>query len=249
MYLTDNILFHTSHRPWALPTGKWAYYQEWNRVLFMHWKVPAHELQALLPPGVELDLYDNQAWISLVPFTMNEIRPRRIPAFAPISNFHEINVRTYVTCNNKPGIYFLNIEASKYLSTRIARYLSGLPYEQAQMDRKFTHVGFGYGSVNKRKGFELSASFDVGEPIEDKTALDLWLTERYCLYLNAKEILYRYDVHHRPWPLRRTDVYSLKINYRIGNINLTTPPDLAHYSEGVQVIAWKREKVNHHEHP
>jgi uncharacterized protein YqjF (DUF2071 family) len=244
MYSTDNILLHTGHRPWVLPTGKWAYYQEWNRVLFMHWKVPAASLQALLPANLILDLYEGHAWISLVPFTMEQIRPNGIPAFTPISTFHEINVRTYVTAENKPGVYFLNIEASKYLSAHIARLLSGLPYEQSLIDRKFTHVGFGYSSVNKRKGFELLTSFDVCEPIEAKTALDHWLTERYCLYLDAKGTLYRYDIHHRPWELKRADVYSLRIDYKIGNIFLNSQPDLAHYSEGVQVIAWKRQKVN-----
>jgi hypothetical protein len=244
MYSTDDILLHTDHRPWALPSGSWAYYQEWNRVLFMHWKVPVGELQPLLPPNLSLDLHDNHAWISLVPFTMNEIRPRRLPAFAPICNFHEINVRTYVTAANKPGVYFLSIEASKYLSAFIARQLSGLPYEKAVMDRQFTHVGFGYTSINKRKGFELSTAFDVLDPIEEKTPLDIWLTERYCLYTSTKGSLYRYDIHHQPWDLRGANVYSLTLNYKIGNIQLTTPPDLAHYSNGVQVIAWKRQKVN-----
>lgn len=245
MHTINDIILHTSHRPWALPNGKWAYYQEWNRVLFMHWKVPANDLQQLLPANLTLDTHNNTAWISLVPFTMEKIRPNGIPAFTPISNFHEINVRTYVIADNNPGVYFLNIEASKYLSARIAKALSGLPYEQAKMERQYTHVGFGYTSLNKRKGFELSASFDVGEHIEEKSVLDFWLTERYCLYLDTRGSLYRYDIHHRPWNLRRTDIHSLKINYQIGNISLNRLPDLAHYSEGVQVIAWKREKVNH----
>lgn len=66
MHAINNIILHTSHRPWALPTGKWAYYQEWKRVLFMHWKVPADDLKSLLPAHLELDLHEGNAWISLI---------------------------------------------------------------------------------------------------------------------------------------------------------------------------------------
>lgn len=243
MHTINDIILHSSHRPWALPTGKWAYYQEWNRVLFMHWKVPANELQSLLPAHLTLDLYDNNAWISLVPFTMEQIRPNGIPAFAPVSNFHEINIRTYVIKDNKPGVYFLNIEAGNYLSARIARYLSGLPYEPAHIQRLSQDTRALYSSRNKKKGFELTATFEPGEHIENKSPIDHWLTERYCLYLDYKGSLYRYDIHHRPWDLQRAVIHDLKVNYRIGAVSLTNPPDLAHYSNGVQVIAWKREQL------
>ena len=243
MIIIDNIALPISHRPWALPTGKWAYYQEWNNALFMHWKVPANDLQALIPANLTLDVYDNCAWISLVAFTMEKIRPNGIPSFKPISNFHEINIRTYVTKDNKPGVYFLNIEASKFLSVLIARRLSGLPYEKTVIKRHSHNAYVLYSSLNTKKGFELAATFDVGGRIDDKTALDQWLLERYCLYLDTKGSLYRYEIHHRPWNLWGTAVSDLKISYHIGAISLNSPPDLVHYSSGVQVIAWKRQKV------
>ncbi|MBO9562990.1 MAG: DUF2071 domain-containing protein [Niastella sp.] len=239
----NNIILNTTHRTWALPTGKWAYYQEWNRVLFLHWKVPARELQALLPNHLELDLYEGNAWISLVPFTMEKIRPNGLPAFTPISNFHEINVRTYVTAEGKPGVYFLNIEAHKYLSAYISRLLSGLPYEKSRMTRGIIKSRQAYSSENQRKAFQLHTIFETGNLVAHKTVLDIWLTERYCLYLGRNKKLYRYQIHHHPWTLQEVKIKDLITSYTIGNISLDTPPDLAHYSEGVQVIAWKREKV------
>ena len=244
MHTINNIILHTSHRPWALPSGKWAYYQEWNRVLFMHWKVPANEIQQLLPANLTLDTHNNTAWISLVPFTMEKIRPNGIPAFTPISNFHEINVRTYVTADNKPGVYFLNIEAQKYLSAYIARQLSGLSYEKSVIERQIDSIQHTYKSVNQSKAFQLNAVFETGNPVNNKTPLDIWLTERYCLYLGVNNQLYRYQIHHQPWELQEVQLKSLETVYTIGNISLNRPPDLAHYSEGVQVIAWKREQVN-----
>ena len=240
----NDIILHTDHRTWALPTARWAYYQEWNRVLFLHWKVSATELQKLLPKRLTLDLHEGSAWISLVPFTMEKIRPNGIPAFSPISNFHEINVRTYVTTEGKPGVYFLSIEAQKYLSAYIARKASGLPYEKSAIIREINNIKHAYTSVNQKKAFHLNATFETGNPITDKTPLDIWLTERYCLYLDDNNQVYRYQIHHHPWALQEVQINNLTTAYNIGNISLHTPPDLAHYSEGVQVIAWKREKVN-----
>lgn len=242
--LIKDIIIHTSHRPWALPTGKWAYYQEWNRALFLHWKVSPGDLTPLVPANLTIDTLNNHAWISLVAFTMEKIRPNGIPAFAPISNFHEINVRTYVTADNKPGVYFLNIEAEKYLSAYIARKASGLPYEKAIISRKNELIGQAYTSFNQQKDFQLNASFETGNDLDGKTALDQWLTERYCLYLDSNHQLYRYQIHHQPWHLQEIRIKNLQSTYHIGNISLSRQPDLAHYSPGVKVIAWKREKVN-----
>lgn len=124
----DAIINSIDHRPWELPATRWTYYQEWNRALFLHWKVPQDLLRPLVPPGLELDVHDGETWVSLVAFTMEQIRPRGLPAVGFVSNFEEINLRTYVRVGNKPGVYFLSIEAGNVLSAFIARNLSGLPY-------------------------------------------------------------------------------------------------------------------------
>ncbi|HUH26163.1 MAG TPA: DUF2071 domain-containing protein, partial [Flavobacterium sp.] len=116
MYTIKELLQHTEHRPWKHPKQTYSYYQEWNNALFFHWKVDKEELQKQLPKNLELDLYEGEAWISLVPFTMQKIRPRLLPSLSFISDFDEINLRTYVVKNGKPGVYFLNIEAGKKLS-------------------------------------------------------------------------------------------------------------------------------------
>src|SRR4051794_8028305 len=103
-----HILQQTSHRPFPMPETPWKYYQEWHQVLFAHWKVPAELLSPLLPPGLTLQLYEGEAWVSLVAFTVKKLRPRIFPPFPPLSNFHEVNMRTYVLRKGKPGIYFLS---------------------------------------------------------------------------------------------------------------------------------------------
>lgn len=239
MTAIDDILAETKHRPFDCPTGNWAYYQEWNNALFLHWMVPFDALRKLVPQKLNLDIFDGVAYISLVAFTMQKIRPRNLPPIKFISDFDEINIRTYVDNDDRKGVYFLNIEAGNKLSTFIAKTLSGLPYEKSNIQRTIKN----YKSTNVQKNFYLDTEFEVKTQLTEKTGLDNWLTERYCLYLDKAEAIYRYDIHHKEWRIRNVDINQLTVNYKVGNINLTNRPDLVHYSDGVKVIAWDRKKV------
>jgi len=234
------LLKLTTHRADDLPKGGYSYYQEWNRALFFHWKVDAIALKQFIPDHLELDLFNNEAYISLVAFTMEQIRPRFLPAFSPISNFDEINLRTYVVRDGVAGVYFLNIEAGKILSVALSKMLSGLPYEHAEMSRNNLD---NFQSIFHKKGFSFNVTYDVGEVIEDKTDLDDFLTERYSLFVDIGADLFRYDIHHIPWPLNKLKLYALETNYILESINLNELPIKVHYSSGVQVVAWNRIKV------
>lgn len=235
-----NILKQTDHRSYDAPKEPYAFYQEWNRALFFHWKVDAEVLQELLPENLSLDLFNNEAYVSLVAFTMEKIRPKFLPSFAPISTFEEINLRTYVIKDDKPGVYFLNIEASKIISVAVSKLLSVLPYEHADMYRNNKDY---FQSTFPKKNFSFTAKYEISETIEHKTDLDCFLTERYCLYVDAYENLYRYDIHHLPWQLNKLHLYELETNYVLGNLNLNVLPLKVHYSPGVQVVAWDKKQV------
>lgn len=239
-YTIAEVLKDTKHRTWDLPKGNFRYYQEWNDALFFHWKIAPEIIQELLPKDLVVDTIDGNAWISLVAFTMEEIRPKGLPAVSFISNFDEINLRTYVIKDGKPGVYFLNIEAGNSLASFIARSVSGLPYEYAPMRRNRTNA---FQSASANKGFSFKVRYQIGKLIEEKTELDEFLTERYCLYVNRKGSLYRYDIHHKPWVIDKLWVSELETNYHINGISLNKLPNKMHYSKGVQVVAWNRIKV------
>lgn len=240
MSTIQEILHNVSHRPFEMPKGSWVYYQEWNRALFFHWVVPYELLRTRVPSSLNLDTFKGNYYISLVAFTMEKIRPKFLPSIGFISNFDEINVRTYIDNDNKKGVYFLTIEAGKAISAFVAKTISGLTYEKANMTRTETT----YESNNPKKGFRLETEFEIQEELTEKTDLDNWLTERYCLYLDEGNELYRYDIHHKAWDLKNVAIKSLTTNYKIGEIDLADrKPDLAQYSEGIKVVAWKREKL------
>lgn len=239
MYSIKEIVERTAHRSWQLSDKKWSYYQEWNYTLFFHWELPRELLEPLLPAGLTLDLHQGKAWISIVPFTMERIRPRNLPAVALVSNFHEINVRTYVIKDGKPGVYFLNIETSKSLSVWLSRQISGLPYEKSVIERSISKREF--SSVFAPRSYAMKLKYDIGQPIVTPNALELFLTERYCLYVTQQKKMYRYEIHHLPWQLYNIEINAEKFNYEVASCALTLDQALKHYSPGVQVVAWGKE--------
>jgi len=230
----EAILASTEHRPWPLPEGAWSFYQEWNTAVFLHWRVNAVQLRALLPKGLELDLFDGDAWVSVVAFTMERIRPRWLPAFPPISDFNELNVRTYVLSGQKAGVYFLSIEAANKVSCWLAGRLSVLPYRFAHITR--SNGAFRSNDPITRDSIDLSYSFT--EQAVVKTPLDRWLTERYALYQESKGAMLRYDTHHLEWPLQGMQVTKLDLGHSRMNGLVQGLPDVVHYSPGVAVLAW-----------
>ena len=235
------ILNTTSHRPWELPDGDWKFYQEWNQAIFLHWKVDLDKLKEFVPQKLEIDLFDGEPWISIVAFTMENIRPRRLPAFYPISNFEEINIRTYVKSNGKTGVYFLSIEGGKIASCKIAKSISELPYKFSRMKRKKG----GYYSKNKEFGDKLDLEFELGPDLDEKTDIDKWLTERYALFQDSGESINEFEIHHIEWPVKTIDLKKMEISYPRFDQLIQGKPQLTHYSDGVQVIAWNKKKTGY----
>ena len=235
----QKILENNNHRPWKLPKEKWKYYQEWNNAIFLHFRVELEELKQYVPKELEIDLFQSEPWISIVAFTMEKIRPKNIPAFSPISNFHEINIRTYVKMNNKTGVYFLSIEGGTKLSCKIAKFISDLPYRYSTIDRSYKS----YSSSNSNFKDELYFDFKIGKEIENKSELDNWLTERYSLFQDTKKHINQYEIHHLPWLVSDVEVKNLQCFYpRLKNL-LNNKPDKIQYSKGVKVLAWGKNRI------
>ncbi|PQJ09017.1 hypothetical protein CJD36_020770 [Flavipsychrobacter stenotrophus] len=228
------ILAQTAHRPWAMPTHPWLYYQEWNHLVFMHARVPVDWLKEHVPAGLTIDTFDGSAWISIVVFRMQRIRPRFLPPVSALSDFGEINIRTYVTAGGKEGVYFLSMEANKKLSCYLARTISGLPYQY----QPFVYTD------QKLTGQLISFNYEIKEPILHKSAFDLWLTERYCLYYHYRNTMLRYNLHHLEWALSAASITDLQLHYPLLD-SLPKPivPEAFHFSPGVRVAAWSPEKV------
>ncbi len=232
------ILNTTGHRPWEIPNENWKFYQEWNNAIFLHWQVELSELKKFVPKELEIDLFDGKPWISVVAFTMEKIRPKNLPSFLPISDFDEINIRTYVKSNNKTGVYFLSIEGGKKLSCKVAKGISELPYRFSEIKRTDKK----YQSQNLEFNDRLDIEFTIGKKHTEKTGLDKWLTERYSLFQDTDESINEFEIHHLEWPINEIELRNLDIYYPRFEKLITEKPSKTHYSKGVQVIAWGKVK-------
>ena len=127
------ILEQVAHRPWPMPKSPWVMTQTWHDLLFAHWPVDAGSVREKVPTQFDLDLFDGSAWLAVVPFHMTNVAPRGVPSLPWVSEFPELNVRTYVHVGDRPGIYFFSLDAGGALAVQAARTLLNLPYYAATM--------------------------------------------------------------------------------------------------------------------
>lgn len=237
---SNHILADITRRQYPLPERSWKYYQEWHNVVMMHWSVVPEILRELLPKGLDLDLHNGKAWISLISFSVKNLRHRFFPVFASIPEFEEINLRTYVIRDGKPGIYIFSAETQKRLIVVLTRIFVGIPYIKSDIDR----IGNCLIAENDERNFRLTQQVMPKNPITIKMDIDYWLTERYCLYVLRKNKLYRHDIHHREWKLNKTDISLGRLRYRAGRVSVEdTKPELKHYSKKIRVLLWGRRKL------
>jgi len=233
------ILSSTQHRQYPLPEKKWKYFQEWHNTVFFHWEIPVYFLEGYIPKGLKLDTFANMAWVSLVSFQVKSMRPRNLPAFPYISNFEEINIRTYVTHNGIRGIYMFSIETNKLAEVILANLFIGLPYQKAEIKRNGDLIF----SKNKKNSHHLDIKIGTTLPLGKKTELDFWLTERHSLYDICNKALCRFDIHHKELEIKDLDVTIKEVWYNAGKYTLNTYPDKVQYAQRTEVVLWGKKKV------
>lgn len=201
-----SVIDDTSNRPWPAPDEPWVQAQSWVELAFLHWRVDDAEVQRLLPEWVELETFDGSAWVGIVPFRIVDFRLRGLPPLPFISRWPELNVRTCVTCDGKPGVWFFSLDASSPLVVEAGKRLFSLPYHRAQM-RSERHDDFLYYE-SARAGGEFSARYRGEGPLfhAEPGSLEWFLVERYCLYTENAGTRYRLEIHHPPWDLQRGKV-------------------------------------------
>lgn len=241
--IIPELLSQTAHRPWPLPESPWLMTQSWEKLLFAHWPVSPEVMQSFLPSGLMADTYDGNAWLGIVPFEMS-YRLRGIPWTI---RFYELNVRTYVTHQDKPGVFFFSLDASTRLTVQAARMTYALPYFFAQMQVSKKQTTIHYRCQRIHSGAR-NAVFDAqyeptSHPFQSQPgSLEHWLTERYCLYsIDKQSRLCRAEVHHLPWPLQQAEAQILKNT--MSEIDLPDSQPLLHYSPGVDVVVWPLKPV------
>ena len=233
------------HRPWPLPERGWLQAQTWERLCFLHWRVPEDGLRALVPDRLELDTHDGSAWLGITPFRISGLRLRGLLPVPRLSSFLELNVRTYVTIDDRPGIFFFSLDAGSRFAVESARRIYRVPYLHARMRVRGRGDAVEFESErtqsdgpSARLALRYEAADAAAEP--EPGSLEWFLTERYCLYtLDERQRVLRGDIHHPPWRLRPATarVGANTMARQIG-LDLHGEP-LLHLAERQDVVFWK----------
>ena len=232
---TDRLL-----RARVRPTRRPVMRQSWDDLFFLHWEYAAEAIQSRLPAGLTVDTFEGKAYLGVVGFRMNAVRPLGLPALPWLSYFNELNVRTYVRdASGEPGVWFFSLDCDRAPAVVIARAGFGLPYEHAAMS-----FGPGLAQSCRRQGEQETAQYAwsaVSSPqIAAPGSLEFHLAERYSFFSVRGGRLVRGQVHHAPYELSSTDTAAWSdLPLRWDGFDVSgRPPDLAHCCQGVAIEAF-----------
>jgi uncharacterized protein YqjF (DUF2071 family) len=219
-------------------------YQSWTHLLFLHWRWDPADIQRRLPPGLTVDTFDDSAWIGLVPFFMRNIRPRFLPSVPWISNFLEVNVRTYVHDESgRPGVWFFSLDCNQPAAVWTARTFFYLPYFHSRMRAKIAEdrtVDY----TNHRRGDAMASSFrytiSPDSALAEPGTLEFFLVERYWLFASTPRGIRCGQVHHTPYPVARAEasVFDARLLELNGFEPLAGNPDHVCGSPRVNVLIY-----------
>lgn len=215
----------------------------WRHVLFANWSVDPESLRPHVPDALTVDTFDGDAWLSVVPYTNVDVRPPWAPDWFGFA-LPELNLRTYVTYRDEPGVYFLSLDADGLFGVLGARLFHFLPYYNAAIEFSVEDDTVEFVATRRHPGAR-SLRFETtyrptGDPAEpDDGSRAYFLTERYRYYTESPTGRLRYaDVDHDPWPLSPVEV---TIDERpVFTANGIEPPEstpVYYYSPGVDTLA------------
>lgn len=224
----------------------------WYDLAFLHWPVEPSLLRPHLPSGLELETFDGKAWLGVVPFAMSQVRPRFVPSVPWLSKFLELNVRTYVAAEGKPGVWFFSLDAANPLAVRGARWTFHLPYFDARM--RLDHEADGWLRYRSERTHRRAAPATFAaryRPAGDVYAaaigtFDHWLIERYCLYAaDRRGRIFRGEILHSPWPIQRAEV-ELAENGMAEQLGFSLPAvaPVAHFCRWIETVAWSLRPID-----
>ena len=243
-------LSERGHRPFPLPEGRpWVMGQTWEDLLFAHWRVDPAALRDVVPPQLPIDTFDGSAWIGVTPFRVTGMRARLTPPLPGTSRFPEINVRTYTTIDDRPGIWFISLDTSNRPAVGTARRVYRLPYFRSRIDveRRGDRIGFRSERVSADGP---SAACEVGYratgPASNAApgSFAYFACERYCLYtLDDRQRVLRGDIHHPPWPLQPAEA-RFAHNTMADQVGIARDGEpTLHFAARQDVVFWLNEPV------
>lgn len=184
----------------------------WTNLILVSWKIDPNVVKQFLPKGLEPDLFDDQAYVSLVAF---EFQNTTIKGFSiPFhKSFPEINLRMYARHGKNRGVVFLREFVPKHCVVWVARYLYNEPYYY----KPLTNIPVGdavkyeIGASPNTSGIEVQLTGESYIPEND--SLEHFLKENDRGFGLRHQTLINYGVSHDIWPVRNVSKFSCDFDY------------------------------------
>lgn len=240
-----DLIEQIGHRPWPLPEGPWVQSQRWSNILFAHWPVLAADLRPRVPAPLELDTLEGEAWVGITPFCIRNLRLRGLPPLPLVSTFPEVDVRTYVRLDEKPGVFYFSLDAPNALVAAAAKMFYHMPYVTAEVEANTEGDHFHFRSRRERPDappVEFEGTYWPDSEVfrAEAGTREEWLIERWALYTVDREgEIDRVEIHRPPWPLQQAQAELRCESLAAANgLTLPGPPPMLHLSTGVESLIW-----------
>jgi uncharacterized protein YqjF (DUF2071 family) len=222
----------------------------WSDLAFLHWPIDPAQIRPMIPDVLEIDTFEDRAWLGIVPFRMEEVHLRFAPPIPTANAFPELNVRTYVRAGTRRGVWFFSLDAASSVAVRGARLMYNLPYFDAEMSVERHGERIEYRSQRVHGGAPPARLHAIYEPVgpvslAEEGTLDHFLVERYCLFNVQHSGAAGYiDIHHQRWPLQPATA-DIGVNTMATAAGITLPetPPLVHFARTIEVLVWTHENL------
>ncbi len=241
------LLDSLDHRPWPLPERPWLLAETFGDVLLAHWRVPALDLERLVPTPLALDLFDGEAWLGISAARVGGVRLRGTLPVPRLSSFLQLAVQTYVTAEGRPGIFPFSLDASSALVAEVTRRIYGLPLHRARMSAERRGEELRFSSIRRGSPappIVFDAGYRAGGPAitAEDGSLEHFLVERYRVYaVDLGGALLAAELHGLPWSLRPAEAEIGLNTLEPPGLKLGEEPAALHLADRHDLLVWPLE--------
>lgn len=228
----------------------------WKNLVMANYVVDPAVLTPYLPNKTELDLFNGNAYVSLVGFMFMNTRVLGLKIPFHI-NFEEVNLRFYVRCNDngtwKRGTVFIKEIVPKPAISFIANTVYHEKYDTKRMKHSTTEtkneISLSYQWKHKDKWNRIEASAEKPSQAMIPGSEEEFIAEHYWGYSRYNEATtFEYNVLHPAWKIFPLKNYLIDCDfeslYGDSFSNLTdAKPNSVFVAEGSDISVLKKRNV------
>jgi len=230
----------------------------WENIIMANYEIDPKILLPYLPKGVELDLYNGKAYVSLVGFMFKKTKLFNI-SIPWFGTFEEINLRFYVIrkVGNKVkrGVVFINETIPYPIVAWMANKLYKEHYtvvptkHEIKIENDHKKVHFEWLFNKKWNSIYVEATTESN--VMDKASLEKFIYDHYYGYTKIDEDeTEEYKLQHPSWLVNQVLDYKIDCDFKAMygksfSVLNNAKPNAVFIAEGSSVaIEWKRNRLN-----